>query len=179
MIEFSAAIAGAIKFIVDRGLGAYKASDERANLRLCVREQVRRELVFNKEVIGELRRQDQEEQPRWEGEGRARLIQALRSAAFDALDEQLVPLEVFFDDELTEGAHERIFRSVSTNEALEKQSVRVRDIGTQVELLERAYRRICFYKLYGESGGRRPNLDYLQLLLNGAVESLKSRSEQT
>lgn len=169
MIEL-AWLADAAKELIRVGLKAYQVSDSRRELRTCVRAQIKRELVFNREVLNELLRTNGTDEPTWQGDERERLIRALRTAGFDALDAHLIPLDVFFDDKLIEEQHSKVF--CPDREKPPAHYSRVQDLNSQVDLLERTYRRLHFAKLYEESGSRKPNFEYLRYLVVSSILSL-------
>lgn len=172
-MELSAAT-GIINLLLEKGIDSFTKSNAARNLRGLVREQIRRELQFNRELLDELARttSDGSELPLWTDEGRKTLVAAIRISSFRSLDRHLLPLTLFFDERLEEERHLEIFE-VEPNGTYPPEYGRVKPIHEQCELIERTYRRLAFYRVYGESSPRVPNLPYVRLLVLGSVNSLR------
>jgi hypothetical protein len=161
-----------VEVIADKGVDYFRDQTKLRHLRECVRDQIRRELQFNLEVVNEMQRKgDGGEGLRWGGDARARLFQSIRTASFDALGQHMLPMRAFFEGKFVESEQVRIFQ-FKDGKPPRHYLRHCQDLNSVELLLERTYQRLHFCRLYQEDGGRRSNLGYLELLLRASVAAL-------
>jgi hypothetical protein len=135
--------------------GAESAASEKqiARLKQCILGALTRELVFNKEVICELqRRKSGDVFPVWTGEGRARLVRAIRTDTFVSLEAGVLPLEEILDGrQLTEGAHDEFFCPPG-KKTPRRYANHAKYINSQSELLTRTYHRLHMFMVIWRRG---------------------------
>jgi len=120
------------------------------------------------EILDELARM-KEGKNRWDGRERRRLVKALNTTAFDAVDGGMIPSGLLLEGDLQP---QSFFMSWKGSEAPAAYTVRVREVRTQAQLVERTYHRIRLYKLYGNSPERETDVQYLCFLVAKTLEAL-------
>lgn len=161
-------ILSATQTLITKGVEFFQKSEETKRLRLCVQDRLRRELRFNREILDELARME-EGKNRWDGRERRRLVKALNTTAFDAVDGGMIPSGLLLEGDLQP---QSFFMSWKGSEAPAAYTVRVREVRTQAQLVERTYHRIRLYKLYGNSPERETDVQYLCFLVAKTLEAL-------
>ena len=161
-------ILSATQTLITKGVEFFQKSEETKRLRLCVQDRLRRELRFNREILDELARME-EGKNRWDGRERRRLVKALNTAAIDAVDGGMIPSGLLLEGDLQP---QSFFMSWKGSEAPAAYTVRVREVRTQAQLVERTYHRIRLYKLYGNSPERETDVQYLCFLVAKTLEAL-------
>lgn len=155
------------KIFFEKGIDAYRKTQEHKNLRVAVQDRIRREVRFNVALLNEFVT-EKNGTAKHEDAIRGGLIKSLRTMAFDDADSGIVPMTLFFDEELmTDVWPVRGFEA-----AQEKYKGWVKSLETQYDLLERTYHRIRIARTFAECGKVHGDIDYIRFLLIACEKSL-------
>jgi len=97
------------KLFVEKGLDAYRKTQEHKNLRIAIQDRIRREVRFNVALLSEHINETKDGQAKHENKIRAGLIKSLRTTAFDDADSGVVPLTLFFEDKIDDDVFQKKF----------------------------------------------------------------------
>lgn len=150
------------KAFVETGIEAFRKSKEHKNLLIAVQDRIRREVRFNITLLNEFLTVKADGTAKHDHTVREALIRSLRSDGFDQIDSGMVPLKLFFEDELT-GA---IWPKAGFKPAdLKLFMTWVGKDKSQYDLLERIYHRIRLTKTFAECGKVQGSMEYLRFML--------------
>lgn len=155
------------KIFVEKGLDFYKKTQEHKNLRVAVQDRIRREVRFNIALLTEFIT-EKNGVAKHEETIRGGLIKSLRTSAFDDADSGILPLPLFFEDELAN----EIWPSKGFDINKEKYKEWLKAVKTQYDLLERVYHRIRIAKTFAECGKIHGDLDYVRFMLIAFEKSI-------
>lgn len=164
MLEF---ILEPAKIFFEKGIDAYRKTQEHKNLRIAIQDRIRREVRFNIALLTEFST-EKNGTSKHEDVIRQGLIRSLRTSAFDDADSGIVPLTLFFDEELKSD----IWPVKAFDNAQGKYMGWVRALETQYDLLERTYYRIRIARTFAECGKVHGDIDYIRFLLMAFEKSL-------
>lgn len=154
------------KMFVEKGIDAYRKTKEHRNLRIAVQDRLRREVRFNVALLNEFST-EKNGAAKHEEAVRKGLIKSLRTNAFDDADCGIVPLALFFEDELKDD----IWPSLAFP-AKDKYGKWLGAVNTQYDLLERIYHRIRIAKTFAECGKVQGDMDYIRYMLIAFEKSI-------
>ena len=158
---------------VRNGIKAFRASKEHQNLSIAVQDRIRREVRFNAALLQEIMKFSENGNSVKKDEHIClTLIKALQTEAFDEINKGVLPLSLFFENQL---AKEEIFPNwFEKNKFFDW----MKKIYTQYDLLERVYHRIKLAKTFAEAGRLQGNMKYIQFMLIGFEKSIANTDLQ-
>lgn len=148
------------KIFVEKGLDAYRKTQEHKNLRIAMQDRIRREVRFNVALLNEYINQKKDGEAKHEKEIREGLIKSLRTTAFDDADAGVVPLTLFFEDKIGDDVWPQ-----KGFDSKDKYKGYLKSVQTQYDLLERIYYRIRIAKTFADCGKIYGDMDYVRFML--------------
>ena len=159
------------KSLLRMGIDTFKTSEDMKTLTIVVQDRVQREVKFNLEVVQQIVKKDKNGELANPEDVRLALVKSLRTRAFDELNNETIPVSLFFACPLerekwpknpkTWGDVERYMKHTAADETL-------------ADLLERLYHRMYLAKTYADCGKLQGDMDYMRFLLMALLNSLKT-----
>lgn len=161
---------GPAKKLLEMGIETFKKSEDMRTLTVVVQDKILRETRFNLEVFQQIVKRDKEGAFINSEEVRLALIKALRTTAFDELNNETIPVSLFFPYPVDKGKWPKDSRTWGK---IEKYLEYTESVRTQADLLERLYHRLFLIKTFAECGKLQGDLNYICFLLMALLKSLK------
>lgn len=159
------------KSLLRMGIDTFKKSEDMKTLTIVVQDRIQREVKFNLEVVQQIVKKDKNGDLANPEDVRLALVKSLRTRAFDELNNETIPVALFFSCHLDK---EKWPRNPKTWGDVERYLKHTASDQTQADLLERLYHRMYLAKTYAECGKLQGDMDYMRFLLMALLTSLKS-----
>jgi hypothetical protein len=160
MFDITSAIA---KGVIEKGYEAFVKNNEYKYLTSAVKEQLRREMRLNVEIISELI-PNSKDYKAIEVIHYNKAFEALRTTAFDSIASGIVPLSKLLSNEIDS----KIYSKTKSNYI-----DRCKNYKMLYQLIEQTYLRIKISKVYSASPGSKLDVEYLKFLLLSSIKALK------
>lgn len=160
MLEIASIVA---KSIFEKGYDTFVTSNDFKLLKTAVKEQLKRELRLNVNIITELI-PNSSNYKAVEVIHYYKAFEAMRTTAFDSITSGVVPLSKLLSNELDS----KIYSTTKTNYAN-----RCKNYKMLYQLIEQTYIRIKISKVYSSSPGSKFEVEYLKFLLLSSIKALK------
>jgi len=158
---------GPANLFLKRGIESFSKSKDFKNLKAAMHDRVRRECKYNRAILDELKKDDDEDQTLPQ-EAKIALINSIKTEAFDDINSGVIPLCVFFPDEIDKG------KWPAWGNKTEKYMVYTSSIKSQSDIVERLYHRIAIAKTFAKCSMLRGDMDYLRFLIAILENTLKT-----
>lgn len=160
MINIVSALA---KGVFEKGYAAFIKHGEFKHLTSAFKEQLRRELRLNLEIIDELIYQSPQSKS-IEANRYIKAFESLRTVYFDSLAAGVVPLSALLSSDIDEKIYSKsnpqFIKNCSNDKSL-------------YQLIERTYFRIEVAKIFSSSPGSNIDTGYLKFLILSSIKALK------
>jgi hypothetical protein len=160
MIDIVSSLA---KGVFEKGHVAFTKHGEFKYLVSAFREQLRRELRLNVEIIDELILRSPQSKA-IEANQYINAFESLRTGYFDSLAAGVVPLSALLPNEIDEKIYPKSNKQYIKNCSNDK---------TLHQLIERTYFRLEVAKIFSRSAGSKIDIGYLKFLILASVNALK------
>ena len=151
------------KGVIEKGYDAFVKNNEFKHFTSAVKEQLRRELRLNVEIISELIPNSKEHKA-IEVIHHNKAFEAMGTTAFDSIASGVVPLSKLLSDEI----EPKIYSKTKTIYV-----DRCKNHKILYQLIEQTYLRIKISKVYSASPGSKLDVEYLKFLLLSSIKALK------
>ncbi len=160
-------LTGPAKDFLKLGIDEFRKHKEYRNLIIAIQDRIRREVRFNIAVLDEvLKIKDDHRDGQYEA-----LVRSLRTDGFDQIDSGMLPLKIFFGDEVAESVWPK---GGFTEGEIKQYKSRLKGIETQYDLLERVYHRIRLAQTFVDLGTVKSDMKYVHFLLRAFKRSIAS-----
>lgn len=158
---------GPAKDFLQLGIDEFRKRKEYKNLIIAIQDRIRREVRFNIAVLDELLKiSDDHDDGQYEA-----LVRSLRTDGFDQIDSGMLPLKIFFAEEVAESVWPK---GGFTEGEIKQFKGRLKSIKTQYNLLERLYHRIRLAQTFVDLGTVKSDMKYVQFILRAFERSIAS-----
>lgn len=163
------------KIFVEKGIEAFRKSQEHKNLRVAIQDRIRREVRFNITLLEEYLTKKTDGTAKHDEDVRASLLKSLRTCAFDDVDSGMLPLKLFFEQGLGDAIWPKGgFKPEDRDQFLKW----VSKDKTQYDLLERIYHRLRIAKTFASCGKPQGNMEYIRFMLIAFEKSIAASTSE-
>ncbi len=160
MFDIASAFA---KGVIEKGYDAFVKNNEFRYFTSAVKEQLRRELRLNIEIVSELIPNSKNNKS-MEVIHHNKAFEAMGTTAFDSIASGVIPLSKLLSDEIDS----KIYSKTKSNYI-----DRCKNYKMLNQLIEQTYLRIKISKVYSASPGSKLDVEYLKFLLLSSIKALK------
>lgn len=152
------------KTFVSGGIEAFRKSKEHQNLIVAVQDRIRREIRFNLAIFDEISEPEKHAEDLKLG-----LLRSVIISGFDDIDAGLLPLNLFFEEEIQP---EIWPRSGFTGQEYLRFRGWLKGVRSQYDLLERVYHRMRIIRTFAECGKVYGSPVYIRFMLIAFEKSI-------
>lgn len=159
------------RMFIEGGIEKFRHSRELKNLTIAVHDRLRREIQFNLAILDEAFKED-DAGPVNGDETVSALVQSLKTAAFDSINDGPIPVGLLIAGEIDRNDWPKSKKRDTYDEYL-------KNIHTVVELLDRAYYRLHIAKTLAACHKLTFDPGYIRFMLVYLHKVLKSAEKET